>query len=217
MMFNNEPSEFGEVSLKIPRKPISMQSKGYKKEEYKAYIREIIKSSTYYFTSDVQVNIVWHVHEQNRYEESSAIDTDNIIKPLLDAISGIQGLLIDDTQVQSISCHWLDNYNKDDEYVEITIKSLPDDFILKKDLLFIEYSSHLCLPLKRDWEIEFQKTIVHHWETMLNMRDELIESGLSYYNSKAVMPIQRVFHKSKLSDFDIISIKEIKKQLGVTT
>jgi len=216
-MFNSEPSEFGEVSFKVDRKPISMQSKGHRKEEYKEYIREIIKSSTYLFSGDVQVDITWHIHEENRYEESSAIDTDNIIKPLLDAISGIQGLLIDDTQVQSISCHWLDNYNKDDEYVEITIKSLPDDFILKKDLLFIEYSNHLCLPFKRDWEIEFQKTIVHHWETMLNMRDELIESGLSYYDSKAVMPIQRVFHKSKLSDFEIISKEEIKKQLEENT
>ena len=101
----------------------------------------------------------------------------------------------------------------DDEYIEVTIKSVPNCFILKKDLLFIEYSNHLCLPFQRDWNIEFQKTIVHHWENMLNMRDKLIEDGLSYYDSKSIMPIQRVFHKSKLSDFEIIRIGEIKQLL----
>jgi len=215
-MFNNEPSEFGEVSFKINRKPISSQSKSYRKEEFKEYVREIIKSSTYLFSGDVQVDIIWHIHEENRYEESSAIDTDNIIKPLLDAISGPKGLLIDDTQVQSVSCHWLDNYEKDNEYLEVTIKSLPDDFILKKDLLFIEYSNHLCLPFKRNWEKEFQKTIVYHWETMINMRDELIEKGISYYEAKSVMPIQRVFHKSKLTDFEVVSLDEIKIRIEET-
>ena len=215
-MFDNEPPKFGEISFTINRKPISLQSKPYRKEEFKRYVHEIIKSSTYLFSGDVQVDIIWHIHEENRYEESSAIDTDNIIKPLLDAISGTEGLLIDDTQVQSISCHWLDNYDKENEYLEVTIKSLPDDFILKKDLLFIEYSKHLCLPFKKNWEIKFQKTIVYHWETMLNMRDELIEKGLSYYESKGVMPIQRVFHKSKLTDFEIISLEEIKRQLEET-
>ena len=215
-MFNSEPSEFGEVSFTIDRKPISLQSKSYRKEEFKEYVREIIKSSTYLFSNDTQVDITWHIHEENRFEDSSAIDVDNIIKPLLDALSGPKGLFIDDTQVQSVSCNWLDSYKKDEEYLTVTIKSLPDDFIIKKDLIFIEFSKNICLPFKLDWDTDFQRTILRLWESMLKTRDNLIKKGKSYYEAKYVMPIQRVFHKSKLSDFKIMSLEEIRKHLDDT-
>jgi hypothetical protein len=48
---------------------------------------------------------------------------------------------------------------------------------------------------------------------MFSVKKELRSNGLGYYDAQGVMPIQRVFHKTRVNCFEIIEIKEQLKRL----
>ena len=48
---------------------------------------------------------------------------------------------------------------------------------------------------------------------MLNYREELEHQGLSYSDSKLVLPIQRFFHRSHIHDFKVTNFEDYLKVL----
>ena len=112
-----------------------------KKQKLKNAILQVIKGATYYLTGEVQIEIEWLVHERERYETDSSPDIDNIVKPMLDALSGLHGILIDDCQVQAVSCHWID-WTRNDHQINLRIKYFPDEWTLKDSLLFVDFGNN---------------------------------------------------------------------------
>ncbi|MHA7862980.1 RusA family crossover junction endodeoxyribonuclease [Flagellimonas marinaquae] len=100
--YTDRPPEFGELTLSFSLQPVSLQSSSRKKEFIKNEIRKTTSKLKYLLSGDVKVEIQWILHEQERYESGESPDIDNIIKPILDGISGPNGILIDDCQVQTI-------------------------------------------------------------------------------------------------------------------
>ena len=212
MNLRNNIKEFGELYIKINREPVSLQAKPVKKEDFKNYVKELIKDIDVLFSGDVKIIITWHIHEELRYEKDSIADLDNIVKPLLDALSGKDGIMIDDNQVQAINCLWLDSYQRDVQFLEVEVKSLlKENYIEKEDLYFINFSN-LCLPIslkEKENRKEFLLRCVSGWEMMINHRNKALEEGVSYYDAKGILPIQRIFHKSRILDFPIKRKEEI--------
>jgi Holliday junction resolvase RusA-like endonuclease len=206
----NNIKEFGELYIRINREPVSLQAKPVKKVDFKDYVKQLIKDIDVLFSGDVKLTITWHIHEELRYEKDSTADLDNIVKPLLDALSGKDGIMIDDNQVQAIDCLWLDSYQRDVQFLEVEVKSLlREDYIEKEDLYFINFDN-LCLPIslkEKENRKEFLLECVSVWEMMINYRNKALEEGVSYYDAKGILPIQRIFHKSRILDFPI-KIKE---------
>ena len=118
----DSPPESGKIEFSIERAPVSLQAKGKRKREFKKQVAARVEKAGFLLSGDVRVHMQWHVHEEKRYETSTSADIDNIIKPLLDAICGPKGILIDDNQVQSIQCFWVDSYVYDREKIDIRIK-----------------------------------------------------------------------------------------------
>jgi Holliday junction resolvase RusA-like endonuclease len=206
----NNIKEFGELYIRINREPVSLQAKPVKKVDFKDYVKQLINDIDVLFSGDVKLTITWHIHEELRYEKDSTADLDNIVKPLLDALSGKDGIMIDDNQVQAIDCLWLDSYQRDVQFLEVEVKSLlREDYIEKEDLYFINFDN-LCLPIslkEKENRKEFLLECVSVWEMMINYRNKALEEGVSYYDAKGILPIQRIFHKSRILDFPI-KIKE---------
>jgi len=204
--------ESGELYINVDREPVSLQARPFRKVEFKDFVKNLIKDIDTLYSGDVKIIITWHIHEELRYEKDSTADLDNIIKPLQDALCGINGIMIDDNQVQSLDCIWLDSYQKDLQFLEVEIKSLIiDDYIDKEDLYFVNFNN-LCLPIslkEKESKKEFLVKCIEMWEGMINLRNKAIDEGISYYDAKGVLPIQRIFHKSRILDFPIKSKDEI--------
>ena len=208
-----ELRELGEVYIQVPCKPPSITSKG-KKKKVKEIIKELIRIYDFTFTGDVKIEIDWFVDEQSRYESDSTPDIDNTTKPILDALCGKNGILIDDCQVQSVSSIWLDRYKRNENF---SIRIKPHFFgerIKKNGLVFIEYSKGLCFPFNFNGiPYDVQLMVIDKIDEMITARKKMMEMGVDYYVASGVMPSQRVFHISKIKDFPIEDFESFKEKI----
>lgn len=206
----DEPPEFGELTFSFNFEPVSLQSNSAKREFVKQEIRKATSSLNYLLSGDVKVEIQWLVHEQERYESANAPDMDNIIKPILDGLSGPDGVLIDDCQVQTIGSHWID-WTKHEHQINISIRYISDDYVPKKNLFFVNLGSNLFMPMHSDLPWKAKELIVDHLERGMNLRNETLSKTGNYYQAKLFMSIQRLFHKSRVFDnFDCIEMTEFR-------
>jgi Holliday junction resolvase RusA-like endonuclease len=182
----NEPPEFGELTFSFSFEPVSLQSSALKREYVIAEIRKVTTTLGYLLSGDVKVEIQWLVHEQERYESGNAPDMDNIIKPILDGLSGPDGIIIDDCQVQTISSHWID-WTKREHQVNISILYIPDDYVTKKNLLFVNIGANLFMPFHTDLPWKAKEMLVKHLEHQMLLRNGCIEQGGDYYSAKYFM------------------------------
>lgn len=154
-----EPPEYGEIVFEVERSPVSLQSKSAKKREFKEFVSSIVKEAGFLLSGDVKIIIEWRVTEQHRYENSSAYDVDNIVKPLLDSMSGPDGVLVDDNQVQSIECYWTDIFRDPDEKLIVTMKYVSDEWLPKDGLEFIVFENNLCLPIWSNLKMNIKRCL----------------------------------------------------------
>jgi len=208
------PPESGGIEFIIDRSPVSIQSMSKEKHEIKDHISSIVKSAEFLLSGDVKIYISWYVHEEKRYETDASADVDNIIKPLLDALCGPTGILIDDNQVQQVQCSWIDSYVRDKERVGIRIEYIPDEYLPKEGLAFVNIKKNLCLPFCRNHTPESLSILISAYEQQFTCRKELSKQGWDYYKSSSVMSIQRVFHKSRLKNFEVIELDDFKKTIS---
>lgn len=193
----DEPPEFGELILSFDFEPVSLQSSSTKREFVKNEIRKITSTLKYLLSGDVKVEIQWLVHEQERYESANAPDMDNIIKPILDGLTGPDGILIDDCQVQTIGSHWID-WTKHEHRINIIIQFIPDEYVTKKNLIFISLDKNLFIPMHSDLPWDVKEIIVTHLEKGMALRNAFLKQTGDYYQAKYFMSIQRLFHKSRV-------------------
>jgi Holliday junction resolvase RusA-like endonuclease len=78
---------------------VSFQAPAAKKAGIVAAIRAAIAHCDYLLGGDVKLEVRWAISVRDRYERDSSADVDNIVKPMLDALSGPDGLLIDDRRL----------------------------------------------------------------------------------------------------------------------
>lgn len=206
----NEPPEFGELTFSFNFEPVSLQSSSQKKEFVRNEIRKITSTLNYLLSGDVKVEIQWLVYEQERYESANAPDMDNIIKPILDGLTGPDGVLIDDCQVQTIGSHWID-WTKHEHQINIAIQYIPDDYVSKKNLMFVNMGSNLFMPMHSDLPWNVKEILITHLKKGMYLRNQILQQTGDYYQAKLFMPIQRLFHKSRVIDkFLCMDLEEFK-------
>lgn len=209
MLAGNKPNEWGCLEFEINKAPVSLQANSAKRTEFKNHIISLVQNAKYLLSGDIKVFIEWHVHEQKRYETSSSADVDNIIKPLLDALTGPKGIMIDDSQVQTISCNWIDSYSYAIERIVVNVEYSPDEFLPKEGLVFVKVQEHLYMPFSENLPEDSMMSKLDIFEKMFSLRNELIEKGNDYYSAKMVMSVQRVFHKGRLGGFFLKTREEL--------
>ncbi|MBG9717697.1 RusA family crossover junction endodeoxyribonuclease [Bacillus cereus] len=210
----------GRFHHKFNMKPIPYGNKN--KEIFYTSIRNELKDIKYYFWGEIKLTIILYLNESRRYETPESGDLDNYSKAINDAISGINGIIIDDTQIQTLTVQWMDTMGE--EYFEIEISSHPDEFILK-DVEFYEMPNGLYYPFsKKYWTVEGVKEsditalLTLCYETIKiqkPFKHKLRTSGLNkeeaYYQAQKVHPILRGFHLNRVRDFKKYKLSEWKK------
>jgi hypothetical protein len=162
----------------------------------------------------VKVGIEWTLHEQDRYESDAPPDVDNILKPLLDTLCGPDGVLIDDCQVQSVECHWID-WTLREQRVEITIDYFSDEWIPKDELYFLHLGKSVYFPINLIGPAEANQIMIESACRLWSGREEILGQGHDYYTAKRLMSVQRVFHRSRVTIFQAVesdALREIVKR-----
>lgn len=135
------------------RPPASLQSRRSKKGQASAISAAIASDTDQIFLGDVSVSIEWLVEEEDRYL-SDAPDIDNILKPILDALCGPEGILIDDVQVQQIDVRWLNGWNPETgppfQY-RVRVAAVTGSFLWRAGLTFVRVGDKkkVCYPIPR--------------------------------------------------------------------
>jgi Holliday junction resolvase RusA-like endonuclease len=204
----DQPPESGIMEFSIPFGPISLQAHSSRKRVAQENFQRHLPSTNFLLSGDVKVEIEWLIHEAARYESDAAPDIDNILKPLMDVLCGPNGILIDDNQVQSVTCSWID-WALTDERLDFQIRFSPDDFVRKDGLIFIELANSLCMPINKNVPPEGLRTLLQAFKMQWKTRRGLEKLGMDYYQAKGVMSIQRVFHRSRLGRFPVVAFETI--------
>lgn len=215
MLHLDEPPESGLLRIEVPVAPVSFQATAPKKAVIVAAVRAAIVDCAFLLSGDVKVQIRWGVSVRARYESDASADVDNIIKPILDALSGPAGVLIDDCQVQELTCYWSGGYtNPAQQSLSIEIQFDPEAWYAKDGLLFVEVDRGLYLPVHGDLgeDIVFEQAeyLVQRFESARR----LAAMGTPPYSAYLTLPIQRVFHRSKIGAFPLTTLDELHNRRG---
>jgi Holliday junction resolvase RusA-like endonuclease len=206
----DQPPESGSLSFSLPFGPVSLQATSARKTAAQNNFRKHLPSTHFLLSGDVSLEIEWLIHESARYESDTAPDVDNIVKPLMDVLCGPNGILIDDNQVQSITCSWID-WTSTDEQLNFRIRFSPDEFVSKDGLIFVEFANSLCMPLNRNAPPQFLLELLNHLKESFDTRLKLQKAGMNYYTARTAMSVQRVFHRSRVSRFEVVRLETILK------
>jgi hypothetical protein len=166
-------------------------------------------------SGDVKVAIRWQVSARKRYESDSSADVDNIVKPILDALCGPDGILIDDCQVQELVCYWSDGHSHpENEGVEIEMSFDPDVWMSKEGLVFLQVDRALYMPMSDDLPPSFVLKHAEHLAWRFDSAREMVNQGESPHLAYLTLPVQRVYHRSKIGAFRRATLEELRARLG---
>lgn len=194
------------VELHLPRGPVSSGADARKRRGFKNELGQLTTQIPWTFTADVSVIIEWTVDLRWRYGSDRAVDVDNILKPILDGITGPRGCLLDDTQVNQVSVNWTTWTRTDRQHLKIGITSLDPGGYMPRDLAIVAIVPKVCLPVWRLPDDEPARHLVMDiYESQYRTHQEMLDIGLAWEAAQGVLPAQRPFHPNKLAAFDIFT------------
>lgn len=97
---------FGEIDIDLFTEPVRHGNKQFRDfaRDFKA---ELLPHSWMTFVGEVHVFWTLYLSEYERQTSDRGADLDNFVKGLNDCIKGPDGLLVDDSQIQSLTVRWL--------------------------------------------------------------------------------------------------------------
>lgn len=209
------PPESGLIDLAVSTAPVSFQATATKKAGIIAAVRAELADCEYVLTGDVQVEIRWGISVRARYERDNSADVDNIVKPILDALCGPDGILVDDCQVQMLVCYWSGGYSHpEQEQVAIRLTFDPGAWLPKAGLTFLQVDRGLYVPLPEDLPADVVLQLANGLIQQFRFAQELLALGASPEQAFSVHPAQRVFHRSKIAAFRTTTIDELRDRFG---
>ena len=131
---------------------VSVQSRNERKQELVDSIHVELSRFKWLIAGSVQIEFAWYLHSIERQETDKVGDIDNITKPLLDALTGPHGILIDDSQIGSVHTFWMSR-NEQISYslLKLEIQFSNDDCLDKHNLVFVRYWNAMCVALNLDF------------------------------------------------------------------
>jgi hypothetical protein len=119
---------FGEWQQRFNFSPVPYGSGAAQRGEFRNAVQAELNNNWLY-SNEIHIDITLYVDVQTTLETDKNADLDNYCKSILDALKGPNGIMIDDTQVQALSIHWLDCYGS--PYFTVSAKGSADEFLLK--------------------------------------------------------------------------------------
>lgn len=192
------------VRIRSSIDPISLQAKPIRKNTFKAALGRAVQEKTeWIFTHDVELTLIWFIEESRRYQTHLIADLDNVIKTMLDAVTGPKGVLIDDNQIQSIKASWMTPGASGIGF-ELTLQSLhPDEHVKKNGITFVEFSPTRCY-LVHDALGDHRTAIVSLIREKVDAYEEFIHEGIAEDMARLALPAMRPFPRARLGRFAVL-------------
>jgi Holliday junction resolvase RusA-like endonuclease len=207
-----EPPPPGILTFEVPVKPRSLQSRAALKIEVRNHMKASVAKLPYLLSGDVEVRVTWLVHEREQYYGVHLPDIDNILKPLLDGISGPEGVLVNDCQVQSVCCSWID-WLSDEQKLQFELRYMSDDWIRKDGLLWVDILDKLCMPLNSQLPPQAMLEMLKILEDRFRARKEILAKTGDYGLATMFTSVQRPFHRARLRGFKVETIASVRSRL----
>jgi Holliday junction resolvase RusA-like endonuclease len=204
-LFTVSPPDNGILEFTVAAAPVAAQAKlKSRKAALRDEVRKLFVPLRYLLSGEVHVDIEWAIHEKDRYETDAAPDIDAILKPLLDAMSGPDGVLVDDSQVQSVACRWID-YGSREQSLKFEIRFLAHEWVSKKGLIFVHFGDSLCFPLEDTMPTDLALRCAETVRRMLDTKRKIEAETGDYYAARRMLPAQRMFHRTRVAQkFDVL-------------
>ena len=199
---------FEELRFDINQRPPSSRRSNDYSKKIKELIKEKTKDKTFLFIGEVKIDIEWFVHPQLRFETASTPDVDNIIKPIIDGLCGPDSILVDDCQVQSVSCSWIDTTDYDQSFSCTVEPHFIDDRFNKAGLKFVNIKSDLCFPINENEENEFIEDTLKVCLRGINYKEKISKEINDYFFASMKMPLLKFFHKERLGRFEVENMSD---------
>lgn len=131
---------------------VSVQSRTSRKRELVDTIHAELSKFKWLISGSVQIEFAWYLHGLDRQETDKVGDIDNITKPILDALTGPNGIIIDDAQIGSVHTFWMSrNEQLSYSVLKLEVQFSNDDCLDKNNLIFIRYWDAMCVVLNVDF------------------------------------------------------------------
>lgn len=215
---------WGEFNHTFDFVPVPYSGGKSKRHKFIKQVQRGLAQVKFVYFGEVKLDIILYFDEQKRLETPELADLDNYAKLLCDALKGPHGLLIDDTQIQSLSISWIDTPIH--HYFTIRLNGHPDEYIMKPLPLY-EMPNHLFYPVSpNSWTKEGIKqntseqrklllAILHsEIESSRNFKQMLLKKSQqrlgAFWDSQGLKPILAGFHKSRIieSGFSLYNLEE---------
>lgn len=189
--------------------PVSLQADSDRKKTFQAALAEAIRDETdRIFTGDVKAEITWYVSEERRYGTHIVADIDNIVKPLFDAVTGPDGIMIDDNQVQQFGASWVDAIPGNLKF-SMEVRALsPLEFIKRDQLDFVDFGKPYGCMLYAGIPDQMKLGLIQNVAERIRLERALLDANIAPDVAKTHMPIQRFFPSARLNGFNVSPLPE---------
>lgn len=213
---------FGEWQHHFPFAPVPYGNGAARRGEFREAIQAQL-SNQWLYANEIQLEITLHVDVQTVLETDQTADLDNYAKAILDGLKGPKGIMIDDTQVQSLTISWINGYG--DASFKISAQGSPDDFVMKPqefyempDRLWYPHGRVLWTDGRAETISEFDHyaglSIIEQMSSLqTRVRAEARKAGASrlraYQTGRYVSTTARGFHRSRIEgDFPLHPLRK---------
>lgn len=217
---------FGEWQKKFMFAPVPHGDGGSKRMAFQKQILGELTGIKWIYANELRLEITLHLDVQTILETSDTADLDNYAKSILDGLKGPDGIMLDDTQVQSLGLSWLDTYN--DPYFVVEARSSPDDFLMKP-VEFYEMPNGLWYPHSKNLWNDGNPIPVNELNHFADLTTSEVMSGASkrlrhqlraagkdrleaYQISRLIASSKRGYHRSRIEGFVQHSRKKWEEQ-----
>lgn len=201
----DEPPEFGECAFVFSESPASIQASSDAKRRVTEMVRAQTRPLRWLLDDAVNVEIEWAIHERYRWETDAGADLDNILKPLIDAFTGPEGILVDDSLIKSLAVAWYST-TADQPQMRVRFRFDPDHFLPKERLVFMRVQDALCYPVPAEIREGPGLAIwIAAIKGALATRNALEGLTSSYYPARYVLPAGFI-HRSRVTKFPVVEV-----------
>ena len=185
---------------------VTVQSKKAIQDTLTQNILAELKNFKWLIFGKLQIEIHWFINSVERQETAKIGDLDNITKPILDTLAGKNGILIDDSQINSIHTTWsTKNALKKDNIAKLIICFNNDYTILKENLYFLQTSQAVYMPLNFDINSKDELVDIKSFVDAFKHKRVIAEKFKSQYNvnvEQYLVYSEYEFHRTRLNGFD---------------
>jgi hypothetical protein len=188
--------------------PASLDGRRASKKAYEAAIKDAVAPASYLLTGEVKVNIAWTIDERLRYQSNKSPEIDNVVKIVLENISGPDGLLINECQVQTVSCNWVDSPVVQ-QNIAVEVEYNAEENVRKKGLKFVHFGRKVYMPFPGGLSRRALSNMIDFIAVGVNLHREHVDDGADYFSARNVLPSQRLFHRSRLRGFKCVEPSDV--------